>query len=208
VSNISLERFYHRIRGKISLVGAYLGDTRICSIIRGCRLKPITAFYNKFNFDTILEPVWIDEFGYRLEIQKKGYTKIKISKRKGIQKTTTDIFKNETVEFIAAHSKRVLIGLSEKKWICIFWCSDNYFRGYIWDDTQSTISICSSLAAGWRVLLRFVQIKYKQGKIMVKSEMKDFADYEWWLIKLPINEQLIDTLNAHTTLKEILINGK
>lgn len=204
--NISLEQFNKRIKNKIALIGGYIEDKSICAIIKSCRLKPFSVYSNYFLFATTLEDIWVDEFGNAVEINKKK-TKIK-PLSVTLPALTTDIFKNETIQFIVEHSKYVCIGLypDTKNFILLLMGSDNYFRCYECIDDH--MKIIAPLIVGLKILkccVTMKPIKYFK-KLTIKSELKLVKDVEWFIAPLPANKLLIPNIIAYNKLRSILYN--
>lgn len=205
--NVSLDQFNKRIKNKIAVVGGYLEDRSICAIIKSCRLKPLSAYSDNFDLATKLETVWVDEFNNVMEIRKKklkihfNYTKIPI--------TTTDLFRYETVKFIAQHSHYACIGIypSKKNCIVLFVGSDNYFRCY---NVGEDIKLVSPLCVGMKLLGYCARLRGMRNlrKLTIKSELKMLNGVEWIIVRLPANKVAIEYLDGCEKLKEILTNGE
>ncbi len=206
--NLSLEQFYKRISNKINLIGGYIEDKSICSIIRSCRLKPRSVFTDTFNFATTLEPDWIDEFGNTLVIKKKK-AKLEFNYRAS-HNITTDIFKNEKVEFIVEHSKYACVGLypETQNFILLLMGSDNYFRCYQY--IGGDIKIVSPLVVGLKVLKCCVVAKPIEHfkKLTIKSELNSAKDIEWFIVPLPAHKLFMLNVVGYEKIRSMLYNGE
>lgn len=205
--NISLNQFYKKIKNKIALVGGYIEDKSICHIIKSCRLKPITIFSNHFSFDTSLETIWVDEeSSHIIEIKKK---KAKIQPcTASVPHISTDLFKNETNEFIINHSKFACIGLfpDTTNFILLLMGTDNYFRCY--DCVDDTVTYRTPLIVGLKILKHCVNMKpityFK--KLTIKSELKELDKVEWFITTLPASKLFLPNIVTCNKLRSILYN--
>lgn len=204
--NLSLEQFYKRINKKIALLAGYLEDKTITTIVRSCRLKPIKSFSDSFDFSTCLEEQWVDEFNNLIEIKNK---KVKLRwSATDVNKTTTDIYRNASIDFIVSHSKSALIGLypGNENFILLLLGTDNYWRCYNYIDNQ--LSICSPLHVGIKTLRYMVNCKvgkYFQ-KLNIKSDVKELSQVEWFITTLPANKMFLPNIVTYNKLRSILYN--
>ena len=206
--SLSLEQFYKRIKNKIAIVGGYIEDKSICSIIKSCRLKPITVFTEHFDFKTLLEPVWIGEDrNIAIEIKKKKAKVITLLQNE-VHSMVTDIFKNETVKFIVEHSSYACIGLypDTKNFILLLMGTDNYFRCYECIDDR--VKIITPLIVGLKILKCCVTMKSLTSfqKLTIKSELKPVKDVEWFIVPLPAQKLFMLNIVAYNKLRSILYN--
>lgn len=204
--NLSLEQFYKRISNKIAVVGGYLDDKSICSVIKSCRLKPLSVYSKHFTYETKLEDIWVDEFGHLLSINKKK-TKIKPLSAT-IPDISTDIFKYEKVEFIVDHSSYACIGISPDttNFILLLMGTDNYFRCY--ECKNDVIRPLTPLIVGLKILkycMTMKPVKYFK-KLTIKSELQWAKNVEWFIVPLPANKLLIPNIVAYKQLRNILYN--
>jgi hypothetical protein len=204
--NLSLEQFYKKIKKKIVMLGGYLDDKSIVPIVRACRLKPIKVFSESFDFATSLEEAWVDEFNNVVEIKKK---KIKVRwNASDVSKTTTDIYRNETIDFIIAHSKLALIGLypGTENFILLLLGTDNYLRCYNY--VNQHLDICSPLRVGVKMLKYYLNSKTGKyfKKLTVKSDIKELSDIEWFITPLPTTKLFLPNIVAYSKLRSILYN--
>lgn len=200
--NVSLEQFYKKINKQIAIAGAYTENIYLPQIIKGCRLKPITIFSKYFTPTSILERCWIDEFNNILEIKKK-IPQVKFNAGMTSQ-ITTDIYRNETANFISERSKLACVGLYKNTadFILLLWGTDNYWRAYTYHDNQ--LSICSPLTGGIKVLQSCLRWQTKSFKKM-KSELKTLHDVDWVMIKLPIHQIALHNIDSYDKLRSILM---
>jgi hypothetical protein len=206
--SLSLEQFYKRIKNKIAIVGGYIEDKSICSIIKSCRLKPITVFTEHFDFKTLLEPVWIGEDqNIAIEIKKKKAKVITLLQNE-THSMVTDIFKNETVKFIVEHSSYACVGLypGTENFILLLMGTDNYFRCY--ECMDDCIKIISPLIVGLKILKCCVTMKSLTSfqKLTIKSELKPVKDVEWFIVPLPAQKLFMLNIVAYNKLRSILYN--
>lgn len=201
----SIDQFYKRIRSKIAVIGGYLDDKLICSIIKSCRLKPSDVFTNaSFQLRVpSLERTWFDEFDHKLIITEKKKLEIRCQPHLG--KISTDLFRNETIEFIMKHSKYAFVGLTpeSENFTLLFMGSDNYLRCY--SHNNGVFELCSPLTVGIKVLRRVVnsrQIK-QISKLTLKSEMPELASTQWFTV--PAFE--LSRIDNIKKIRSILLNG-
>lgn len=203
--NVSLDQFYRKINKKILLIGGYTEDKSIVDIIKSCRLKPISVFSNYFDSSAVLDTVWVDEFNNNVEIKKK---KLRVNlNARTLQTTTTDIFRNETMEFLISHSSLACIGLypDSQNFILLLKGTDNYFRCYSCQNNE--LSVTSPLIVGLKVLRQCfpAHLKYFQ-KLVVKSEIKNLKEVEWLITTLPAQKLLLPNIVTYNKLRSILYN--
>ena len=204
--NLSLEQFYKKINKKIILLGGYLEDKSIIPIVRSCRLKPLKAFFDNYDYKTSLEESWVDEFNNIIEIKKK---KVKVRwHATDVSKTTTDIYRNENIQFIVEHSKLALIGLQpgSENFILLLTGTDNYLRCY--NFTNNNLTICSPLTVGIKLLRNYLTskpVKYFK-PLTVKSDIKELAGIEWFITVLPASKLFLPNIVAYKQLRSILYN--
>lgn len=202
--NNSLEQFYRKINRRLLMVGGYLGDKTLPTIFKACRLKPLTVFYKNLDARAILEPIWIDEFNYTVEIKNK---KIKLGTNSVIEQYSTDIYKYSDLKFLIERSRIVLVGLlpSSLNFVVVLLGSDNYVRVYRYVDNQ--LQICSSLTIGIK-LLRYLLFarKPEQGfkRVPIRPKIKNLEGMEWWISSLPISDKMIPQFEKYTQLRNIL----
>jgi len=201
-----LEQFNKKIAKKILLVGAYTNNKFLPNIIKNCRLKPETVFSQTFNSKSGLETKWVDEFADKyLEIKNK---KIKIQNQQHkFPNVSTDIFKNETINFIIEHSQSICIGLipESTNFILLSRGTDNYFRCYINENDQ--LNIISPLTVGYKILEAFIKFKKQKHfiKLNTKSELKDLRHVEWFIVTVPVSKFFIPNIVAYSKLMEYFI---
>lgn len=209
--NFSLDQYHRRIHKKIEMVGAFLEDPYLPKIIRSCRLKPITVFFNDYSPKKLLESIWVDELGaYLLNIEKKN---IQVRENKiEIPKHCTDIFRHESISFLVTHSKFACVGLLPETdcFVLLLGGTDNYFRCYT--HFNKSLKIASPLIIGLKLLKRCVRFKKKENKTIriqnIKSERKEFEDIKWFIVALPRVRYFARKLKGYDTLKEIIYNGQ
>jgi hypothetical protein len=204
--NLSLEQFYKKINKKIAILAGYLEDKTIPSMIKACRLKPLRVFSDSFDFESSLENTWVDEFNNLIEIKKK---KVKIRwNSANVNQTTTDIYRNETIEFIASRSKLALVGLfpGSENFILLLTGTDNYLRYYIYED--GVIGIHSPLQVGLKMLHYYLNSKpskyFKQ--LAVKPDVKELQDLVWFITPLPASKLFLPNIVTYSKLRSILYN--
>lgn len=200
MKNISLEQYYHKIKKKISIVGAYTEDLYVINIIKSCRLKPMSVFSGK---DKLLEDVWLDEFNNSIKIKNKKI-KVELSSNK-LQHTCTDIFRNENIEFLVSKSLLVCIGIADdNKFILVLKGSDNYLRCY--ECLNNSFVISSPLIIGLGVLKYcFTEPIKDLNRLLIKSEFNHLNDHKWFMIKLPTTRHVLQQIN-NKQLEKILYN--
>jgi hypothetical protein len=203
--NVSLDQFYRRINKKILLIGGYTDDKLMPNIIKSCRLKPISVFSNRFDENTVLESVWADEFDSNIEIRNKK-PRINLHARK-FHTTITDIYRNETIEFLIAHGAMACIGLypDSQNFILLLKGTDNYFR--CWSCQNGELSLCSPLTVGLKVLRQCFpkHLRYFQ-KLEVKSELKELREVEWLITTLPAHKLMSENIETYNQLRSVLYN--
>lgn len=186
--NLSIEQFYHRISSRIALFSGFVNNKSIKKIIIACRLKPISIYTSSFNYREVkLDTIWVDEFAEKmidLFRQKPYITNCTYT----IPKISTDIFQNETVQFIINHSSKACIGFSKTNgdFILLLLGFDGYVRCYQYKNKELFLS--SSLNAGLKILNYFIHDKSKIPikKLLIKSELDEMSKRRWILINLPI----------------------
>lgn len=209
--NFSLDQYYRRINKKIEVVGAHLEDSLLPPLIRRCRLKPITVFSDTYNPEKVYENVWVDEFGqYILAIDKNT---IRITDNDiPIPTHCTDIYRNETIDFLVKHSKFACVGLFPEAdhFILLLGGTDKYFRCYTHFNNE--FKIVSPLMIGLKLLKRCVKFKKKENGTIriqnIKSERKNLKDVQWFIVALPKTRYFARKLKGHETLKRIIYNGQ
>jgi hypothetical protein len=147
--NCDLEAFYKRIDGHIRLVSAYTEKPILSTIIRACRLKPISVFKKNFKYTTKLERHWVDEFGVYLKLDKKecciSYAQTTFS--------STDLFYGVDIKTLLKTSKFALFAAGKNDCIILSLGQDNYLRCRAY--TSGRWKIVSPLSLGLRTLAQF-----------------------------------------------------
>lgn len=143
--NLDLENLYSRINGHILLIGSYIQNPTITSIIRSCRLKPYSIFKGEFKAGTRFENHWVDEFGNSLKFNGTnphilvGDTEIVSS-----TKISTDLFFGNSINKTIENSKFIFIAngkyISEDIYILALYGQDEYFRTFIYNREWFRIS--------------------------------------------------------------------
>ena len=195
----SIETFYSRIGKRIKLFAAFTGSSYIDQIIKMSRLKPANVFVSGFKHDrATLEKIWVDEFDNRLILKGK---KIQLkSNCQPLDKPITDIYRNQTFEFILKNSLIAIVGLVENRKIVILWGSDNYLRCY--RDEGDRWIVSSPICAGIKILKFFWSDKgLSFEELGKKCDVLKFRDMEWFRVSLPVSDY------ANKEIRKILSNG-
>jgi hypothetical protein len=146
--NCDLEAFYKRIDGHIRLVSAYTEKPILSTIIRACRLKPISVFKKNFKYTTKLERHWVDEFGVYLKLDKKecciSYAQTTFS--------STDLFYGVDIKTLLKTSKFALFAAGKNDCIILSLGQDDSLRCRAYTDKWRIIS---PLSLGLNSLTQF-----------------------------------------------------
>lgn len=165
IYNCDLETFYKRIDGNIKLIAAYCEKPILDTIIRACRMKPSSVFEEgKFNYDTILERSWVDEFGIALKLNKKKIELIKTNDKKFI--SSTDLFYGNNVKTLLGASKAALFATSNEDGCSILTLGqDDYLRYRVFENDKW--KIVAPLLLGLDALEKFYYNINKNGLVNV-----------------------------------------
>jgi len=137
----SLERFYFNIDRAIRLAQSYSEIKELMFILKSCRMKPYSIFYEKEIPRLKLYRHWFDEFGNSLYITKRKriktvYNDLLLRKREIV---CTDLYYGLSLDKIVKLSKiiHLVIGKNEdthEYYLMItFYGIDGYLRSYLYD---------------------------------------------------------------------------
>lgn len=199
----NLDRFYLNINKTILLFQSYLEMPEIGFIIKSCRLKPYSFFFENNKNKLSLQSKWFDEYGNSLTILKKKKVKIicgdlQIDKSKIL--CCTDMYSGLTINNVAKISKTILVnyGYDDEFYQDCFLISflgiDNYLRTYLY--MFGELKQISSLLIGLRNLKSihinsvndFREFKIKENNVLPCQE------YKTWLSSLPMSEEFSNIL--------------
>lgn len=204
--NRSLEQFYTKIERQIQLAVAYFGRPWLEQVIRQSRLKPLKTFGSNFKPSTTLQRDWVDEFGNVLTLyHRRTLVRWNLAQ---FEQLSTDIYRNESLSFIAQRSKMACVGICDNSWMVVLLGSDNYWRTYHCHDGQ--IHVCSPFAAGLRILRRFIEYQLEPTtfkKLGTRSANAAIHSYQWTIVGLPLDQQGQQFVQSHQQLRSLLGNG-
>jgi len=134
----SLDNLYARIDRQILLTESYTEIPGLSFIIRACRLKPYSYFYDEKLDKIVLYRKWFDEFGNSIELVKK---KIEIRygdlSLRNKHVPCTDLYYGLSIDRIAKMSKLVYVFAGKESplqdcYLLAFLGLDNYLRAYMY----------------------------------------------------------------------------
>lgn len=182
-NNIDIEKLYSKINSRILLASTYYEEPLLVEIIKGCRLKPLSVFDKNFKYRTILENVWIDEFGNSLRFEnssKKIYLNDTSLNEK--HKISSDLFLGNSISKCIEFSSDAIIITGEHfgdpiTLVC-FHGKDEYLRAYMfigeWIKTSPLLLGLNTLRLLYKHLgkKRIVEIDTNDLDVVLKFDMR------------------------------------
>lgn len=197
----SLESFYYKINRSVLLTQSYTEIENLAFIIKACRLKPKTLFFNNEKYSLKLYQEWFDEFGNILKIIKTKKIDIIYNDLSIIDnKIATDLYYGLSVDKIVKISKlmHLIIGkdeASDKVFIITFLGIDNYLRSYLFMDNEWTV--VSPLILGinrLRNIIKRSDIKFFHELKYKKDNMIPCQVATEWISYIPVANNLIEII--------------
>ncbi len=193
MKNITIEKFYQKIKKKIKLISAYLDKPSYEFLITSCRMKPLSVFLGNFSFKKIsLEPVWLDEFGNAL-IVKDNSTYLHFDYYKA-PLLSTDLYRNKGFHNFLENNKLMAYSKQNERKIVAFLSEELMWRA--WEIKEQDLIICSPLLLG----LEFLKFAGEQRDI---KEMKQFMSGQYLVPKYLQQEFMSD----HIETRRMVANG-
>lgn len=210
----SLDHFYLKIDKKISLLEAYTEIKDLSFIIKSCRLKPYSYFFEKKDNRIILHRKWFDEFGNSFNIldNKKiqiVQNDILLEKDKIV---CTDLYFNLKISKVFKMSKLLYIAAGKDEdtyqdsYMLGFLGLDNYWRNYLyfygeWTQVSPLLMKLETL----KLITQKREIKYFIELNNDKNIPMPCFTFKQWLTSLPMSEELLNTLQReHEPLLSVL----
>lgn len=197
---INLNTLYMKLKRQLLLLESYSEIKNLTSIIKYCRLKPYSYFFEQKSNQLILYRWWFDEFGNSFTINKKKRISIKYNDlsldRNKI--SSTDIYYGLPLDKISKMSKLVFIcaGKDEDMLEDCFFISylgiDNYLRTYLY--MFGELNQVSSLLLGianLKYIARNSDIKYFQELRKKENIVYPCKDARVWLSFNPPSEEFL-----------------
>ena len=201
---ISIDKLYYQLDKHILLAQSYTEIKELFFIIKSCRLKPYSYFFEEKNPKLILHKWWFDEFGNSLQITtgkkiKITYNHLSLDKS---QIVCTDLYYGLSLDKVAKLSKLayLYIGKDEDLYencaIITFLGIDNYLRSYmyLYGEWQQV----SPLLLGMKHLIALSQHRdikfFKELRIKEKPPLPCVAEMQW-LTFIPPNKALTSLLD-------------
>lgn len=164
----SLERFHFNIDRSIRLVESYAEIKELPFILKSCRMKPYSIFYDKELPRLKLYRYWFDEFGNSLYITKRKRIKLiyndLLLRRKDI--ICTDLYYGLSLNKLVKISKllHIVIGKNEDNQnyylMITFYGIDGYLRSYLYDGEWKQVSPFMLGMKRLKNIYKYVDIKY------------------------------------------------
>lgn len=204
---ISIEEFYIKIHKDLMLIESYLEYPNLSNILKSCRLKPQSYINNK-TIRTKLHNTWCDEFNSHLNLNEK---ELSITHNNLYSKSvSTDMYYGLSIKNILKISQLIFIQIgncddtNKFRFFLSFYCIDNYFRSYIFEDNWKQ---CSSLYLGLDnlniILNRLGLIGYVQ--LSNENNPMELLNSKTYLSQVPFNDEFKKILNKHFELEKILL---
>lgn len=203
MKNISIESLYCLQNKNINLVEGYTEIPNMAFIMKACRLKPYSYFFEKRTNNIILETWWFDEFFNSLVLKKKKVNIIYGDLRLNRDLIScTDLYYGLSMNKIYKMSKSVYITFGHDEDLfqdCIsvsFLGIDNFIRTYVYYYGEWMRT--SPLILGIKALVYF--IKNKDSKLesqpkLLKNIYLPCTSGKAWLSSSPVEEDFLQTLD-------------
>lgn len=197
---ISLDTLFMKLRRQILLAESYSEIKNLAFIIKSCRLKPYSYFFEAKSSKLILYKWWFDEYGNSLRILKKQrlkitYNDLALNKDKI---SSTDLYYGLPLDKISRMSKLVFIcaGRDEDMLEDCFFISylgiDNYLRTYLYMFGELTqVSSLLLGIANLKAIAKNVDIKYFQELKKKENIVLPCQDARVWLSYNPPSEEFL-----------------
>lgn len=208
----SLDHFYHKIDKKISLLEAYTEIKELSFIVKSCRLKPHSYFFEEKDNKIILHKKWFDEFGNSINFGDKKiqiiYNDLSLERE---QIVCTDLYFNLKISKVLKMSKVLYISIGKDEDTyqdsCMlgFLGLDNYWRNYLYFYGEwSQVSPLLMKFENLKLLAQKRDIKYFIELNNKNMPLPCFTSKQW-LASLPLDEKLLNILKRdHDFLLPIL----
>jgi len=202
MKNINIESLYFLQRKNINLVEGYTEIPNMAFIMKACRLKPYSYFFEKKTNNITLETWWFDEFYNSLLLKKKKvniiYGDLKLDRD---LVSCTDMYYGLSMSKISKMSKSVYITFGHDEDLfqdCAsvsFLGIDNFIRTYIY--YYGEWHHASPLILGIRTLVYFIKNRnsnFEFQQKLFKNILLPCISGRSWLSSLPVNENFLQTL--------------
>jgi hypothetical protein len=199
----SLNSIYDKLKKHILLVESYTELKQLSFIIKACRLKPFSYFFEEKKSKLILYRWWFDEFGNSFKIVKNKQCKIIYNDLSlDLSKIAcTDLYYGLSLEQIAKMSKLFFIcaGKDEDTLNNVFLISflgiDDYLRTflYMYGEWQQVSSLYLGLG-NLKAIGKNLDIKYFLKLNKKENIVLPCIQGEAWLTYLPANNDFLRTL--------------
>jgi hypothetical protein len=202
---ISIDTLYLILDKQISLAESYSEITNLSNIIKMCRLKPYSYFFESKSKNLLLYKSWFDEFGNSLKIIKRDRVKIIYNDlnldRKNI--SSTDLYYGLSVDKIAKMSKLLFIcagkddDLIDDCFFISYLGIDDYLRTYLYmyGELKQVSSLFLGLA-NLKLIAKNLDIKYFKELKKKENIAYPCVEAKAWLSYNPPSQDFLSILES------------
>ena len=215
MKSLSIESIYYKLNRNILLAQSYTEIPELSFIIKSCRLKPYSYFFeNKTNKITLMR-WWFDEFGNSLKITKKKILKViqgdlSLDKSKII---CTDLYYGLSLDKAIKISKLAYLcyGQDEDEYQDCLLMSllgiDNYLRTYLymygdWRHISPLLIGIKNL----KLIAKHTDIQYFHEFSIKENAGLPCQEARIWLTCLPANTEFLKTLEKQCGIAFAILN--
>jgi hypothetical protein len=199
----SLETLYADLHRSILLVQSYTDVPELAFIIKSCRLKPYSYFFEGKTNKITLHSWWFDEFGNSLKLKNKKikivYGDLLLDRRKII---CTDLYAGLSLDKVIKMSKfaQIISGRDEDIYqdclILSLLGIDNYLRTflYLYGEWQQVSPLTIGLK-NLKTIVNHHDIQYFRDLTIKENNPLPCMEARVWLTCLPSKKDLLDLLD-------------
>ena len=214
MKNPSLESLYSTLNKRVLLVEGFTEVPNLAFIIKACRLKPYSFFFEKRTNKIILDKWWFDEYGNSLTLKKKKvkiiYGDLRLN-RDDI--ACTDLYYGLDMSRVAKMSKSMYFtyGMDEDLFqdcaLVSFLGIDDYLRTflYYYGEWQRASPLLIGME-GLGIIAHNKDKNYHGQFHNSKNTRLPCTTKQAWLTYLPINKRFLMTLELQCNIVASIFN--